>query len=113
MDGVSYLGSSPSIPLQHILRHMPIDTLGRASSTLKEDLLATTARDSFRLNDWLPSSEWVNAWDGCIETYSGRGCRGQPLVDIAAVLTSTDSEGVDLGRNIAVASRYQRLYILD
>ena len=87
-----------NVPLQHLLRHMPARTLGRASPTL-ERLAQEYSEEHSEGNDWEPRIEWVNAWMNVMNLLRP-WMAGQPLVDIAAILTSTEVVGVDLDRNI-------------
>jgi len=86
-----------NIPLRHVLRYMPPSTLGRASSTLKESAQVYSER-SFDLDHWQSADDWVNAWMNVLGILKP-WMEGRPIVDIAAILTSTKPVDVDIGRN--------------
>ena len=86
-----------NIPLQYLLRHMPARTLGRASPTL-ERFAQEYREEHFESNDWGPKAEWINAWMNVMRLLRP-WMEGQPLVNIAATLTSTEVVNIDLDRN--------------
>lgn len=77
------------IPPSHLLRLMSVETISKASATLKRS--AEFYSGLYVTNsEWQPSDEWVEGWERTLELLNP-WMEGQPLVELAKILSSSDA----------------------